>query len=145
MLVTEFDATSATNLAKFRAGESFSPPIDSRVATLEAFSVDGMPWANRRMLFGSRNPLSPLGLPTISFVNIPCTSAPAAAICWAKNEDPNNPCSSPATAPSMTVALGGGRCARMRTSSMTIATPLASSSAPGASSVKLSMLVTRES
>ena len=80
----------------------------------------------------------------MSLVNIPWTSAPAAFSWFAMNVEPYRPCSSPATAASMIVERDGW-VAITRASSMQTATPEASSSAPGASSVKFMTSVTRES
>ena len=80
----------------------------------------------------------------MSLENMPCTSAPAALYCAAWNAEPYSPCSSPATAVNTTVA-SVGRVANTRAISSTVATPDASSSAPGASLVKFMMSVTRES
>ena len=83
-------------------------------------------------------------LPTMSLVNMACTSVPAALYCAAMNRAPNRPCSSPATAANTMVAFGR-RLAMTRASSIDTATPDASSFAPGASAVAFMTSVTRES
>jgi hypothetical protein len=92
--------------------------------------------------FGVPSCASPV--PMMSLLNMPWMSVPAALSCAAMNADPNRPCSSPATATKMMVA-SVGRVAKTRASSSTAATPDPSSSAPGASRVKLRTSVTRES
>jgi hypothetical protein len=76
-------------------------------------------------------PFSPWLLPTMSLVNIPWTSASAFLSSFARNVEPNSPCSSPATAAKISVQ-SGRRVAITRASSIDTATPEASSSAPGA-------------
>jgi hypothetical protein len=88
--------------------------------------------------------LSLVELPTMSLVNMPSTSVPAALACWAKKVDPYRPCSSPATA-MKTIVASNWRLAITRASSSTAATPEASSLAPGASHVKFRTSVQRES
>jgi hypothetical protein len=48
----------------------------------------GTPSENRRTVNGSRRPLSLVELPTMSLVNMPSTSMPAALACWAKKVEP---------------------------------------------------------
>jgi hypothetical protein len=80
----------------------------------------------------------------MSLVNMPCTSTPADLSCWARCAEPYRPCSSPATA-AKTIVASGLCLAITRASSRDTATPDASSSAPGASSVEFITSVTRES
>jgi hypothetical protein len=75
--VASLSATSPTNRASCRAGESFSPPTERRVAASSGVSSVGTPSANSRMLCGSRVPSSAVELPTMSLVNIAWTSVPA--------------------------------------------------------------------
>ena len=83
-------------------------------------------------------------LPTMSLSSIPAMSTPLRFATLTKCVDPNRPCSSPATAMKTIVAsnLSG---AMTRASSSEVATPLASSSAPGAKHVVLKLSVHRES
>ena len=104
----------------------------------------GTPSLKSRTWNRSRVPSSAVELPMMSLLNMPCTSLPAAFICWAMNSDPKVPCSSPATA-AKTIVASGVRVANTRASSRMAATPDPSSSAPGASSVKFRTSVTRES
>ena len=104
-----------------------------------------MPSTNSRTVCGSgRVPSQAWLAPTMSLLNMPCTSLPAAAICAAMKAEPYRPCSSPATVANTRVP-GNWRVANSRASSSTTATPEPSSSAPGASLVKFSTSVTRES
>ena len=105
----------------------------------------GTPSRNSRSVSGSGLVPSKAWLaPTMSLLNMPCTSAPAAVICCAMKVEPYSPCSSPATVANTRVP-GNWRVAKIRASSSTTATPEPSSSAPGASLVKSSTSVTRES
>jgi hypothetical protein len=144
MSVAPFWATLCTNRASWRDGPSFSPPTACRVAASAAVSAVGTPSANSRTRCGKRVPSSAVSLPTMSLVNMACTSVPAVASCWAMCADPYSPSSSPATAANMIVA---SVCwvAMIRASSRTVATPDPSSSAPGASLVEFARSVTRES
>ncbi len=110
-----------------------------------AVTAVGMPSRNSRRVCGSGLVPSKAWLaPTMSLLNMPCTSLPAAAICFAMKVEPYSPSSSPATVANTRVP-GNWRVANSRASSRTTATPEASSSAPGASLVKSSTSVTRES
>jgi hypothetical protein len=137
-------ATSVASRASCRAGESFSPPTARRTSASASVSAVGTPSAKSRMLRGLRMPSSAVELPTMSLVNMPCTSAPWSWKTCAMWSDPYNPCSSPATAANTSVALGRW-VANTRASSIETATPDASSSAPGASAVEFMTSVTRES
>ena len=144
MSVASFCATSWTKRASWRDGESFSPPTDWRTDACAGVSVGGTPSANSRTVCRLRVPSSAVLLPMMSLENIPWMSVPASLNDCARNAEPNRPCSSPATAAKTTVA-SIGRVANTRAISRIVATPDASSSAPGASLVKFMMSVTRES
>lgn len=144
MSVVAGPATSVTNRASWRAGESFSPPTERRVVASSGVSSVGTPSAKSRRLRGSRSPSSAVELPTMSLVNMACRSTPEVRNCSAMWVAPYSPCSSPATAANTRVALGL-RVASTRASSRETATPEASSSAPGASLVESMTSVTRES
>ncbi len=145
MPVTLAGATEVTNRASWWVTPSFSPPVACRVEISAAVTSVGTPSTNSRTLNGSgRVPSKAWLAPTMSLLNMPCTSFPAAFICAAMWAEPYRPCSSPATVASTTVP-GNWWVANSRASSRTTATPEASSSAPGASLVKLSTSVTRES
>ena len=138
-------ALSWTNLASWWVIPSFSPPTDCISAIWFCVAAVGMPSTKSRTVRGSGLVPSNAWLaPTMSLLNMPCTSLPAAAICAAMCAEPNRPCSSPATVASTRVP-GNWWVANTRASSSTTATPDPSSSAPGASSVKFSTSETRES
>ncbi len=80
----------------------------------------------------------------MSLENMPWMSVPAALYCAAWKPEPNRPCSSPATIVNTMVA-SGARFDSTRASSITTATPDASSPAAGCSMSKLSTSVARES
>ena len=145
MSVSSNGATSVTNRASWCVAPSFSPPTDCMIAIWFAVTAVGMPSTNSRTVNGSgRVPSKAWLAPTMSLLNMPCTSLPAASICAAMKAEPYSPCSSPATVANTRVP-GNWRVANSRASSSTTATPDPSSSAPGASLVKSSTSVTRES
>lgn len=144
MPVASLSATSRTNRASWRLGESFSPPTERRVSACCGVSDVGTPSANSRTVYGSRVPSSARELPTMSLVNMAWTFVPAALKLSARYADPYRPCSSPATA-AKTIVAAGRRFAITRASSRATATPEASSSAPGASPVASITSVARES
>ena len=82
--VSSRGATSATYRPSCRATPSFSPPTDCMVAISADVTAVGMPSTNSRMVYGSGGVPSQAWLaPMMSLLNMPCTSAPAVAICWA--------------------------------------------------------------
>src|SRR5262252_3235174 len=140
-------ATELTYRPSWRDSPSFSPPTawKSEIWFDTDVQVVGMPSRNIRTVNGSGAvPSWASPVPMMSLLNMPWTSLPAAAICWAMNVEPNRPSSSPDTA-AKTIVPGNWWVANSRASSSTHATPDPSSSAPGASSVEFSMSVTRES
>ena len=88
MPVVARPATSVTKRESWRAGESFSPPTERRVAATSGVSSVGTPSAKSRTLRGSRTPSSALGLPTMSLVNIACRSTPEVRNCSAMLSEP---------------------------------------------------------
>jgi hypothetical protein len=87
--VSWFWATSSTNRASWREGESFSPPTDWRTAAWAGVSVVGTPSANRRTTCGREIPVDVLReAPMMSLVNIPWMSVPAALACAAAKPEP---------------------------------------------------------
>ena len=98
ILVRLNGATSVTNLASWCVAPSFSPPTDCMRAIWLAVAAVGMPSMNSRSVCGSGGwPSNAWLAPTMSLLNMPCTSLPAAAICAAMKPEPYSPCSSPAT------------------------------------------------
>ena len=104
MPVKENGAAAVTNRASWCVAPSFSPPTDCMIEICAGVTAVGMPSTNSRTVCGSgRVPSQAWLAPTMSLLNMPCTSLPAAFICAAMWAEPYRPCSSPATVASTRV------------------------------------------
>lgn len=107
---------------RFRAGLSLSPPMLRRDVVVVEFSVSGVPWQKRRMLYGSDVPSAALELdrvrsceekrpvatyfPTMSRLIMPATLIELFLYVCARFSAPSKPCSSPAKAVKAIEVLG---------------------------------------